>query len=434
VVDTGWVRKLKPRESHLPLESTSIELRTHVRAVVGDSAYRWAVELGQGLALRALDRFDDLARTRQQAAMMLRASESVALILVESLHRRDLEALDRVEIEPLVRESVYRRVPLLELERIVREGHPWWSERMVYECAALVSVDEQLAEVNAATQLLFGLMNGILDRLRVLYASIDEELTRSPSATHREIVAEIIADPGGDHARAGHRLGYELDRRHHIGLIAWTDSDSESGAARGLTDIARSLLEQIGAQNTLVVPSGTAEVWAWGSRTSDFPGLRLAELQVPGVRAATGMPGFGSGGFASSHAEALIAQGVMGAASGLDTPVLAYRDVSLLRLLLKDPALADRFVREELGPLAGEGRQMQDLRTTLRCYLELRSPQAVAAKLFVSRSTVTYRLQQIEQLLRDPVVNRTAERLAALSIAVARPQASADGEAAPGVN
>jgi hypothetical protein len=423
--DTSWVGRLVPREVGEPrLETTSIELRTHVRAVVGDGAYNWARELGHELATRALARYDDLARTSHQAAMMTRASESVALVLVESLHRRDLQALSRLEIEPLVRESVYRGVPLLEMERIVREGHPWWSERVVYDCASLVAVGDQLHEVNAATQLLFGLMNGVLDRLRVLYADAVAEHGRSGSARIREAIAQIIADPAGDHATSAGCLRYELSQRHHLGLVMWAETECGLSAEK-LVGMARELLKEAGARNTLAVPSGTAEVWAWGNRTSRFSAAELGDFELEGARAAIGQPGFAVEGFATTHAEAQMTRWVLGAAPGLSAPVFAYQDVRLLRLLLRDRELSDRFVREELGALADHGQQLKNLRETLRAYLELRSPQAVAANLFISRSTVSYRLRQIEDLLGDAVTNRPAERLAALVLAAAQPLAPA---------
>ena len=419
--DTNWVGRLAPHEAGAPpLERASIELRTHVRAVVGDGAYGWARELGHDLARRALGRYDDLARTSHQAAMMTRASESVALVLVESLHRRDLQALRRLEIEPLVRESVYRGVTLLEVERIVREGHPWWSERVVYDCASLVAAEDQLHEVNAATQLLFGLMNGVLDEVRVLYAEVAAEHERSGSARIREAVAQIIADPAGDHSASSGGLGYQLSQRHHLGVVVWAETDCGLSADK-LVGMARELLTKAGARNTLAVPSGTAEVWAWGSRKSRFDRVDLGDLQLEGARAAVGQPGFETEGFAATHAEAQMARGVLGAAPGLSASTVAYQDVSLLRLLLKDRELSDRFVKEELGALSGQGPQLKDLRETLRAYLELRSPQAVAASLFISRSTVSYRLRQIEDLLDDVVTNRPAERLAALTLVAAQP-------------
>ncbi|MEU1549855.1 helix-turn-helix domain-containing protein [Nocardia sp. NPDC005745] len=97
---------------------------------------------------------------------------------------------------------------------------------------------------------------------------------------------------------------------------------------------------------------------------------------------------------------------------------MAHEDVDLDVLLLADRQAARQFVARHLGPLASDDPRMNELRTTLRRYLDMRHSLAkVAAVERISRNTVTYRVQQAFTLCGHPTDTSTIKLHAALLVA-----------------
>ena len=75
------------------------------------------------------------------------------------------------------------------------------------------------------------------------------------------------------------------------------------------------------------------------------------------------------------------------------------------------PLLADRFVRDSLGPLLDpKTRNREQLTETLEAYLQTASVKDAAASLNLHRHTVLYRLDRLRELL-GPDLDRPATRL-----------------------
>jgi hypothetical protein len=117
---------------------------------------------------------------------------------------------------------------------------------------------------------------------------------------------------------------------------------------------------------TLILPVGRQRVWAWGSSVRGTWVGPPAPTGTPlsGIRVAAGLPESGVEGFASSHGQALDAVRV-GMLSRTDRWLFDYAELDLIAMLSTHLDEARRFVRRELGGLAGSGEPATTLRTTL---------------------------------------------------------------------
>jgi DNA-binding PucR family transcriptional regulator len=161
---------------------------------------------------------------------------------------------------------------------------------------------------------------------------------------------------------------------------------------------------------TLIVARKGAVV-VLASRDAPWEDFRQAILrQAGGGRCRLGVGGSCSrpADFARSHREAQLALRIE-SASGTDR-VATFDDLGVYRLLsgIQDPGDVERFVGERLGKLLDhDARRKSDLVRTLASYLECGgSYERTSAALFVHRSTLKYRLQQIRDItgydLNDP--------------------------------
>jgi sugar diacid utilization regulator len=129
---------------------------------------------------------------------------------------------------------------------------------------------------------------------------------------------------------------------------------------------------------------------------------------------AFGEPAAGIAGFAASHRQAVEARSI---AAATGQPAVRFADLRLLAAVLRDGELAKGFVERELGELDQPTERMDELRTTVRAYLEnSQSISAAAALRQRDRKTVVRQLRSAERLIHHRVSERSDELLMALRI------------------
>jgi DNA-binding PucR family transcriptional regulator len=207
----------------------------------------------------------------------------------------------------------------------------------------------------------------------------------------------FCAGPLWSHRRA-QGIGYDLGVAHRIvvaeGWGAKRDDDAFFHAARrAAEDLSVGTL--IAARKGMVVVIAGRDV-QW----DQFRQAILRELGGGRVRLGVGGSCVRPRDFARSHQEAQLALGLE-RSSGVDQ-VPSFDDLGVYRLLanIEDLGEVERFVRDQLGPLpAHDARRKSELVRTLAQYLECGGNyERTAAALFVHRSTLKYRLQQIRDI------------------------------------
>ncbi|MEU8897680.1 helix-turn-helix domain-containing protein [Nocardia sp. NPDC048505] len=270
------------------------------------------------------------------------------------------------------------------------------------------------------------------------YMAERESALRAALNRRTETVHALLADIDGsggavDAEQTSIRLGYRLAGQH-LAFVLWTDEPGGElpgeGEAIGLLERAAArVADALGATGVLTVPSGASGMWAWAGlddagRAAKFgmPGelSHLIELVEPPVRVAFGVPATHVAGFRASHREAVAARNVAERAGPGAPRAHAYRDVEIAYLAGVDDAAMRAMIARELRALAARDGNAARLRETLHAYLRShRSPEATAKLLGVHKNTVRYRIQRIEELLGQPIEQRSLALATALACVAA---------------
>lgn len=382
--------------------------------------------IGEQMAIRLHTRIPELQRRDEQAIFdETQASCTSNVEQLLALLARGETASVLVTPEPAIRYAqglVRRRIPLDVLLRAYRIGHAYlWSLTARQFRADIEQEAELLSSLEASAAFMFDYVDRVSAELVAAYHVERDRWVRSAAALRAETAQHII--DGGPHneTAASARLGYEL-RRHHVAAVFALDHPvAVPDADLSLEREALTVGATLGCADTLVIPAGTATLWAWYG-TPEPPGRafmkQLESSQVArGVRFAIGRPAYGADGFRVSHIEAQHAARFWDGAS-LPGTVVSYRAVELVSLLAADLDRARRFVRSELGELAVATDSASDTRVTLMTFLSCGGSHVHAAELLhMHPNTVYKKVKRAEILLGYPITERRVELTNALMLA-----------------
>ena len=244
----------------------------------------------------------------------------------------------------------------------------------------------------------------VLDRLlREITVEYGDELERAGRSPERRRVEMVRGLLDGGEVESEGLLGYELEDRWHLGVIA-----TGVGAAQAVRGLAVS-----GDRRLLSVAQGRESVWAWLGGRERFAVGEIERAIAGGVSLAVGEPAWGLAGWRLSHRQAQAAlvvalrrngiprTGIPPTQEGIAGVVTRYADVALLAAALKDEALGRVLVEVYLDPLEDDsGERGTVLRETLRAYMAAeRNASSAAAALGIARNTIESRLRTIEEKL-----------------------------------
>jgi DNA-binding phage protein len=150
---------------------------------------------------------------------------------------------------------------------------------------------------------------------------------------------------------------------------------------------------------------GDDDLWGWlgGRRTFSIEDKQVIRslVQVDGATVGVGEPDRGIEGWRLSHRQARTALHV---AENGSRPFARYADVAIVASVQQDALLATSLRKIYLAPFATERDGGAAFRATLRAYIDAgRNISSAAAKLGVSRRTVTKRLRVIESKIGHPI-------------------------------
>jgi hypothetical protein len=312
------------------------------------------------------------------------------------------------------------RIPQTALQRSYRVGFlAMWDGFSRALRAAAVAGDVPREEGMDALQLLadtvFGYQDHAASQVAEIYARADDALSRSRAHVRQGLIRELLR---GDVTSLGPAdlltLDYALSSSHMVVLLP----DLSEGAAgrlliglRTAAGVPRSLVHPLSMSSSALWLGATC-TWT----TSAIAALR-AVLESTGVRASMSSPHAGLRGFRGALEEAQEVERVRLAwGRGEAPPVLAYTEVSLEVLLMRDPDRTRAFVTAELGRLAEDSSEAARLRETLEVSFQSGSHVATAEKLILHEHTVRNRLRKAEQLVGHPLHERRTELQVALRL------------------
>ncbi|MFE3718870.1 PucR family transcriptional regulator [Streptomyces cyaneofuscatus] len=443
-----WIFRLAPDPAApaAPSPASSAQGIAEATARLGPAPVAWGVTVGHELADAITREVPELGGTPASFETLRMGTEAATLHTLLLLIDPDPAAEPRIPEESLLgdREFARRRLGLDKVLRGIRVAQGVLARALMAACQELAAPAEQVREFRRVVDLLFAFMDAFSSRMTAEYSAEHDRWLTSGAAAREETVRAVLDGQPLREEAASELLAYRLEGRH-LAVVAWCESPT-ADTTGDLQRAAGELLRLRGCAATLVVPVGRTTVWAWGDvhaapsdrttsdhATSDRTGSGLTASgrtssgrtssdrtsgtfpYADGVRFAFGAVRTGVAGFRRSHEDAQHVVRVMELNPLGTAPAVDHAEVELAALLSADLPSLRRFVHDELGALAADTRQADQLRQTLRLYLRNeRGLTATAQRLHVARNTVTYRVKRAQELLGHDVTGRLPEVMAAL--------------------
>ena len=279
-------------------------------------------------------------------------------------------------------------------------------------CFSLTSDPDELRELLDVTAL--SISTYVNDTITGISERMQDELDtllRGTNADRRAAVTLILEGSPISANRAEIKLGYGLTGPHTAAVV-W--STAHAGLEE-LESVAEELVRLTGARRrlTVVATAGTLWIWLPVGTTADIERLSTELSSRPHVRVSIGRPGRDVHGFRRSHIDALTVQRMLARLSSC-RQVARYEDVQLVALMTADPAHADEFVAEVLGPLRDAD---PEVRRVVRTYVRAQCNASRTAEiLYTHRNTVLRRLARADELLPRPLAEDVVGVGAALEV------------------
>ena len=321
-----------------------------------------------------------------------------------------LQARSSQSVEPIL--AAYRIAARVAWDAILRawRGHPEVTPEALMVTANYVfaALDQVAAEVtktylHAREQ---HMQRGTRARARLVHALISDSFD-----SELELQKQALT------------LNMPITASGYIAVVCMLIIGSREGARGGdsLAEVVSSLELPRGAISHTTDPTTLVTLWpadsaAGAESAREFVlSLNAEAVNRSGAvraRVRAGIGGYHAGlrGVSRSYLEA---QQALEAGRKLrpDSVVHQHDEVIPYLVLAQNPLLADRFVRDSLGPLLDpKTRNREQLTETLEAYLQTASVKDAAASLNLHRHTVLYRLDRLRELL-GPDLDRPATRL-----------------------
>jgi DNA-binding PucR family transcriptional regulator len=291
----------------------------------------------------------------------------------------------------------------------------WWMVRLADHVEDRELLIDAL-EVSSAR--MFSYVDAVLDEQGRLWEEERRRWLGRAVALRAEVARRVLRGEPLGADEVAQALDYRLDRPL-LAAILWDEHASVGAedAMDRLEGVADAMVLAVGADSALLVPAGSASLWAWfaAEQPLSLDGLaRAAEEQLrDGQGLALGLPGAGLDGFRSSHRQARRAKRLAELAHA-PAGLIRFDEVETLCLMNEDVELVSDFIRRKLGALAAHDAQTERVRATVLVWLQEGGNARLAAeRLGAHKNTVHYRVQRAEELLGHPLsVDRLGLELA----------------------
>jgi DNA-binding PucR family transcriptional regulator len=348
----------------------------------------------------------------------LRGDHAVLALLSSSVHsnvgtclqimQHQIELAD-VQAPAAAVEYARRRAqhgtPLTALLRAYRLGHACFSDSLLRELARQA---DDAALITAATLAMSEIVAGYVDQtseeIVAAYTREREKWLRNRGAARAGRIRDLLSGARIDAAATEATLGYRL-RQYHVGVVCWTGDPAGNGDE--ITRLERAVGHVVARTacggEPVFVPRDESSAWAWlplGIR--DTFDAAACDTEA-GIHFAFGDTAKGVAGFRLTHQQAIAAQAVV-LAAGSPPPVVTYRQVAPVAMMLGSADLLRAWVRSTLGGLATDDEHHARLRSTLLVFLQSGgSYKTTAERLVLHKNTVQYRIRKAQESLGRPV-------------------------------
>lgn len=412
-----WVYELQPEPGlSIPPECSEWML-TLCRERLGEQPVQWAVAKAYENASKLIQEVPELGASEGWMRITRLGAEACMLHTLLALVDKRAQEWFPEDQTQVVQDLARRRFPLSRLLAGIRVAHASVSNAYLEVCAALAKPEQQVEELQRVSSTVMEIFDCLTAQTEIEYETECKKWFHSVNNVRRtELVKQLLNEPTSAVADLEHELGYFIEQRQHLGVVAWYQAGASDLAKLDLA--VQEWLAQAGARYSLTISWGTTCIWGWGSIAKDTdPSECLGHgLELPGTRIAVGTWRQGLPGFRSTHREAVAAEDVAIMFPKVREDIIDYKNISLLTLAVSNLERAIDFSVSELGALSEMNQRSEELRETVKEYLELRSPKAVAERLFLARGTVTYRLRQAEELLGHSLESRATELRLAIEL------------------
>lgn len=324
--------------------------------------------------------------------------ETLAQVLSQSreISRTELESIERVGAR-----RAEAGIPLEDVLHAYRTVSRSCWDVLAEECRRYPSEDALDAAIELAEAVL-RYTDEISTAVADAYARAQRAIVREQEGARREFLADLLYGTEispEDILRRAHSFGYDLSLTYAalVGLGPEYDQRKEANVAA-----AASAALSYGSAEPIVLQKAEHTIALIPADPSVDP-VALPEKLVAELggewRFGMGGPEPGLEGIRRSYLEAREALEI-GEALGLEGPVHRFDDLLLYHFLRVEPALAERFIEQSLGPLISyDERRKGELIKTVEAYFHVDGSVKLAGEaLFAHPHTITYRLKQVESL------------------------------------
>lgn len=278
-----------------------------------------------------------------------------------------------------------------------------------------VGPDERSVAIRFLTRAVFTYHDFVTSRVAENYTRVESALSQSRARLRQQLLREVLRE-GSEPLPPAELALLEYDLRLHHLAIALSGAAAETGER-----VLREARSRGLAREGLVFSRGltSVAVWLGSTRVWDDSAIgrvrdMLSDLGLSGGL-SSGHPGLEGLGISLGEADQVVE--LVGSHPGhVASSVVAYPDVMLDLLLLRDVRLARDFVSRTLGALAADTPEAARLCETVATWMRCGSHVGAAENLGVHEQTVRNRLARAETLMGGGLRTRRTEVEVALRL------------------
>ena len=415
-----WVRQLSPLSNEPPSSTWSISPVSHhglferVSRLAGEPAAQWAVQAADRIAHFQRRRYPRWATNDLEHRSNRIGPEAMALISLDFLASgRFSPGVITEAVERMMSARHARYAPLKMLLQSSADNYARLAQEYFYACNRLVEPEHQLKAAETISWALLTCVREYTEAVVTTHSTHSGQQPIDDLLLRNSMVEKLLRGDDGNVSEVEDRINYQIQDREHRFFIGWANPDDTESLHR-LQHYFSQLADQPNGSAALLIPQpAMGEMWLWTSTSrrelnegAEYPSL------PEGVRAATASAGPGISGFRISQSRAME---VRRATSSFRFPphrVTEYSEVCAVLQFAGNEIRAAEFAVEELGELSSHPARYELERQALATQLRTQNISDAARELFVSRSTVSYRLRKASQLMRPGFVggSRVTER------------------------